>query len=487
MFKKFTVLFVAVLMAFSATFALGCKKEDGSQVTPKPEPPTIVEVEVDCNLEIEKDIIYVAAGDKTKVDIAEFTVDGKNANLSLLEYSSENEDVFTVDEKGTITAVNCGTSYVCVAYQGVIAKTRVEVGVSRNSLKEFASDAVKIHGRHTKNEAGALVFDNVNSGIELWFFGTECKVAFDVNETDSIAGGLTQYGFLRAYLDDEIKYGYENDIEELNVAGKRVALDKAGKGVVYTLASGLDEGYHRIQILKASEQRLNGDTRLTISSLVSEEDCLIVTAKEDKKDLKIDFYGDSITCGAGNLGENSEHIYNTNSDGTKTYAAYTARALNADSSVVSKSGLCVSAELVGKDISLEKCWENVSVHNPEKSETDFDANIVVINLGTNDYNDISKGNSSYADLTANIVKTLTVMRGKYTNAKFVWCYGLMNEVKEIKNAINAALEQMGGEKEGFYYVTLTIDTSGGATHPTVNGHISSARVLTEFIKENGLV
>ena len=63
----------------------------------------------------------------------------------------------------------------------------------------------------------------------------------------------------------------------------------------------------------------------------------------------------------------------------------------------------------------------------------------------------------------------------------------MNEVKEIKNAINAALEQMGGEKAGFYYVTLTIDTSGGATHPTVNGHISSARVLTEFIKENGLV
>ena len=255
MFKKFTVLFVAVLMAFSATFALGCKKEDGSQVTPKPEPPTIVEVEVDCNLEIEKDIIYVAAGDKTKVDIAEFTVDGKNANLSLLEYSSENEDVFTVDEKGTITAVNCGTSYVCVAYQGVTAKTRVEVGVSRNSLKEFASDAVKIHGRHTKNEAGALVFDNVNSGIELWFFGTECKVAFDVNETDSIAGGLTQYGFLRAYLDDEIKYGYENDIEELNVAGRRVALDKAGKGVVYTLASGLDEGYHRIQILKALNMR----------------------------------------------------------------------------------------------------------------------------------------------------------------------------------------------------------------------------------------
>ena len=491
MFKRFTVLIIAALIAFSAVFAIGCKSGGGSQVTPDPDPKPEsnppVQVEVDCKIEIEKDVIYAAAGDKVKVEIAEFTLDGKEADLSLLEYSSQDESVFTVDKEGTITAVGCGTSYVTAGFKGVTAKTRVEVGVSREELKSFSPGAVKIHGRYAKNAEGGLEFDNVNSGIELWFFGTECKVAFDVNETDSTAGGLTQYGFLRVYLDDEIKYGYENDVEELNVAGKRVALDKAGKGVVYTLAEGLDEGYHRIQILKASEQRLNGDTRLIVSSLVSEENCLVVKAAEGKKNIRIDFFGDSITCGAGNLGENSEHIYNTNGDGTKTYAAYTARALNADSNVVSKSGLCVSAELVGKDISLEKCWEGVSIHNQEKSGVDFGANLVVINLGTNDYLDIANGNSSYEDLTANIVKTLTAMRAKYTSAKFVWCYGLMNEVKEIKNAIIAALEQMGGENAGFYYVTLTVDTSGGATHPTVNGHIASARVLTEFIKEKGLI
>lgn len=481
---------IAAVIAFSAVFAVGCKKgDDSGDVPPSPKPiDPPASVEVDCKIEISKDVIYLAAGDRVDTDfISEFTLDGKAADLSLLEYSSEDENVFTVDKDGIITGVNCGTSYITAGYQGVVAKTRVEVGVSRDDLQNFLPNAVKIHGRYVKNAEGGLVFDNVNSGIELWFFGTECKVVFDVEETDSTAGGLTQYGFLRVYLDDEIKYGYEKDIEELNVAGRRIALDRTGKGIFYTLASGLDEGYHRIQILKASEQRLNGDTRLTVSYIVSEENCLIVTAAEGKKQTKIDFYGDSITCGAGNLGENSEHIYNTNGDGTKTYAAFTARALNADSSVVSKSGLCVSAELVGKDISLEKCWDSVSIHNQEKSGVDFDADLVVINLGTNDYADINNGNSTYADLTANIVKTLTAMRAKYTNAKFVWCYGLMNEVKDIKNAIVAALEEMGGESAGFYYVTLTVDTSGGATHPTVNGHIASARVLTDFIKEKGLI
>ncbi len=504
MFKRIILTLLIALLALSASLAIGCggnnpangsessfiesptESSSESNSESSSENPDQVR-EVECRLEIADDVIAVAAGDECETEIAEFTFDGENADKTLLEYSSSDENVFTVDENGIISAIGAGTAYVTASFQGVTAKTRVEVGVSRDSLKKFSEEAVKIHGRHVKNSDGKLVFDNVNSGIELWFFGTEFKVAFDVPKTTSTAAGLTQYGFLRVYLDDDIKYGYTTDIEELNVAGRRVALDKSGDGAVYTLASGLDEGYHRIQILKASEQRLNGDTRWVVSSLISDENCLVITAKESKKSIKIDFYGDSISCGAGNLGENSEHIYNTNGDGTKTYASFTARALNADSSVVSKSGLCVSAELVGKDLSLEKCWDNVSIHNNEKTEIDPDTNLVVINLGTNDFSDIYKGNSTYADLTAGIVRTLTAMKKKYTNAKFVWCYGLMNEVPDVKNAIVSALGQMGGEESGFYYVTLTVDTSGGATHPTVNGHIASARVLTDFIKNKGLI
>lgn len=441
-------------------------------------------------LELSDKKVDMRVGEDYDVNVSKFTLNNQNLDKSLLVYESDNEKVATVTD-GKITAVGLGDAVIKVSYGGTYKELIVSVDsypeiASMNAVENMTTDAVKIHGRCLR-ENGKLIFDNVNSGLELWFYGTECKVNFDVAETTGIYNGVVQYSYLRVFIDDQIKEGYQVDVEELNVSGKRIALTSLGENVTYTLASGLKEGFHRIQILKASEQRLNGDTRWVVTALNSDANCQILKTKTENK-LKIDFYGDSITCGAGALGEQAkgDYITNDNGDGTKTYAAFTARALNADCSVVSKSGLSVSAELTGKDLSLKKCWDNYSIHNSTKYQIDSETDLVVINLGTNDTNAVSQGKTDYATLTTDIVNVLTEMKQKYTKAKFVWCYGMMNEIPATKNAINDAITQMGGEEAGFYYLTLTVDTTGGATHPTVNGHIASARKLVNFIEEKNL-
>lgn len=442
------------------------------------------------SLDLSDKIAKLNVGDSYSVNVKEFMLDNKIADKALLQYSTENEKVATVTD-GVVKARGLGSTVIKVSYGDIFAELAVTVDAypavaALSDVKEMNSDAVKIHGRYVRDENDNLVFDNVNSGLEIWFYGTECRVNFNVAETSYVANGQIQYSFLRVYLDDEIKEGYDIDVEELNVSGKLVALSTFGDNVTYTLASGLEKDFHRIQILKASEQKLNGDTKWVVTALNSDENCQILKAKKEKQ-LKIDFYGDSISCGAGALGVSGEHIYNTNGDGTKTYASFTARALDADCSVVSKSGLCVAAELVGANLSLMERWDCVSVHNDTKYGIDPKTDLVVINLGTNDTQAVEQNKTSNRQLTEDIVTVLTAMREKYPVAKFVWCYGNMNEVGATRTAINNALDMLGGEQEGFYYVTMTVDTTGGATHPTVNGHIASARKLVQYIEEKNVV
>ena len=67
------------------------------------------------------------------------------------------------------------------------------------------------------------------------------------------------------------------------------------------------------------------------------ENGIVTPGKE--REFKIEFVGDSITCGYGVDDPVKEHHFKTSTeDATKTYAFKTAQALNADWSFVSVSG-----------------------------------------------------------------------------------------------------------------------------------------------------
>ena len=208
------------------------------------------------------------------------------------------------------------------------------------------------------------------------------------------------------------------------------------------------------------------------------EGCELLYRLPEEERLKIDFYGDSITAGQGNLAESSaEGISVANSDGTQTYAAFTAEALGSESDFIGYGGITVKApKYYGTDITMYSIWHWYSTLNRTEYPVDPDTDFVVINLGTNDAGVTGYGTQQFAQ---DYLSLLNDMSAAYPRAKFVLCYGMMGTTYFIEQGIRQTIEEFSGEA---YYCRLPSNLLGAGSHPTVEGHRAAAKTLTEFLK-----
>lgn len=119
----------------------------------------------------------------------------------------------------------------------------------------------------------------------------------------------------------------------------------------------------------------------------------------DKKDRKIEFIGDSITCGYGVLGK-PENLFSTETESADdAFAVQCARALDADYQLVSFSGIGVISRYIEPeenepltDVLMPALYPHTDAvlakrygWRPESWDfSSFCPQVVVINLGTND-------------------------------------------------------------------------------------------------------
>ena len=75
---------------------------------------------------LESNYVTLGVGQNYTVEIKKFVVDDVDADKSLLNYSSSNLQVVTVDGN-KVTAVGIGSAYVTVAYEKTTAKMLIEV------------------------------------------------------------------------------------------------------------------------------------------------------------------------------------------------------------------------------------------------------------------------------------------------------------------------------------------------------------------------
>lgn len=240
--------------------------------------------------------------------------------------------------------------------------------------------------------------------------------------------------------------------------------------------------------------------------------------------LKIEFIGDSITSGEGLAGGIDEWEWIPQwFCASKTYALQTAKALNADWSVVSQCGWGICW---GWDGNLHNAipphYENVcSVMRGDFQEKlgvnqkyDFGkgSDFVVINLGTNDNgaffqpawkdeNGIEHVLHTKSDKVASsedgqkiydgVKSFLKNIRHHNPNAKIIWCWGMIR-LETIPVFIKKAIDDFSVENDDKKVFSLELDSmedveklpedKGSRGHPGPKTHKLAFQKLYDFLK-----
>ncbi|MCM1314816.1 MAG: GDSL-type esterase/lipase family protein [Alistipes senegalensis] len=151
-----------------------------------------------------------------------------------------------------------------------------------------------------------------------------------------------------------------------------------------------------VKIIHLSEAN-NGAVGVSEIKTVSDSPAPVVPVPE--KELSIEFIGDSITCAYGVEGKSAYENFSTTTENfMKSYAYLTAKKLNADYSAVSYSGHGIISGYsedgkINTNSLVPSYYKDYGSLNDYAKPWDFTKkpnDVVVINLGTNDYSYVSK-------------------------------------------------------------------------------------------------
>ena len=333
------------------------------------------------------------------------------------------------------------------------------------ALKDI-QNRINFYGRTAEFKNG-LIVDHVGAGIEFTAY-VEGEVKLSISQTTNAS--MTSY--YTVWIDGVRQ-------EERLMANKR----SFGK---FTIANFAEGGVHTIRVLKQNEL----GTSISVFKDLSFTGYLMDVA--EKRDLYIEFLGDSITSGYGNMmyvdgigDPNATPVSAVNSDGTRAWAFLAAEKLNARSTIISDSGIGVVYEhglVAGRRMS--NFWKYISFARQDLGQfysTDA-PDLMVINLGTNDkWNNIAD-----SEMITGVKDLIEQVRSTYAkDIPIVWCGGMMYDAKE--DAVKKALKELGGTDNGLYYLRLNADGSGGGGHPGPESHEENATKLVNYLKSNNLV
>ncbi len=212
-----------------------------------------------------------------------------------------------------------------------------------------------------------------------------------------------------------------------------------------------------------------------------------------EKELKIEFIGDSITCAYGVEGKSAGESFKTTTENfMKSYAYLTAQLLDADYSAVSYSGHGIisgyTSGAKNTDQIVPKLYENTGnlpdyAHSWDFSASDND--VVVINLGTNDYSYLQKEPEGGSDeFVAGYVDFLGMVRKNNPKAYIICTMGTMGGNDVVYPLIEQAVKKFGDEKVSCYesaIQNMQLDGIGSDYHPSLATQQNSAYVLADKI------
>ena len=218
-------------------------------------------------------------------------------------------------------------------------------------------------------------------------------------------------------------------------------------------------------------------------------------------ELKLEFIGDSITCGYGVEGIWEKDIFTTQQERPdKAYAFLTAKALGAEYHLCSWSGIGITSGYVDPETVnlpetgwlMQSVWpytdKSLSIRlglEPEvwNADSRFNPDIVIINLGTNDISWIRGIEDRRLTYIAQLRHLMESVHRRSPKAAILCCLGIMGEAlnASVKEAVELFKKDFPNTKADYLLFTEQKPEDGIGTdwHPSPVTHKKAAALLTQ--------
>lgn len=257
---------------------------------------------------------------------------------------------------------------------------------------------------------------------------------------------------------------------------------------LYRVASGLADQEHTVELFKRTEP-LVGQVQLLGLELEKGRKLLPIPARRDRR---IEFVGDSITCGYGNESANEkEHFAPNTENNYLAYGALAARDLGAEYAAIAWSGKW----LFGNN-AIPLLYDLALPGDPQ-SKWDFSSWVpqaVVVNLGTNDFGPRNPTEEEWQGAYRSFIQTL---RKNYPQCHVFCAVGSMmsdayppgrralTTIRLYTTGLVESLRKAGDKKVHFVEFDPQDPKNGlgGDWHPSLKTHRLMADRLVALVKK----
>jgi len=356
-----------------------------------------------------------------------------------------------------MSCVTIMSTYNDASMESGVIKKKVEFYKNKNYFSPNNKKLVYT-GRIDFSDSSQPRFDWPGSSVKIKFFGTSCSVVLD--------DGGNNY--------------------EIILDGKSIkTLVTESTKELYVLAENLESKEHLIELYKRTEASFG--LGIFKGVVLSKEGYLIQAPILEKK---IEFIGDSITCGYGNEGSSptcdSLRPYENN---YMAFGPITARHFNAQAHIISISGKGVvhnyGERVMKSPQPLPYFYKRILQHSTKKwNFKKWQPDIIVLGLGSNDYSTgFLPDDKTFINAYVNFLKTI---RKFNPNSDIICLVTRQNKKKLVKN-IKEAVELFSSEDAHVFtmgFSEFDQNELGCDYHPNVNMHKQMAKELIAFIEKN---
>ncbi|HEY9059092.1 MAG TPA: SGNH/GDSL hydrolase family protein [Pseudobacteroides sp.] len=251
------------------------------------------------------------------------------------------------------------------------------------------------------------------------------------------------------------------------------------------LASGLTNGNHEVVLWKRTEAS-QGEVQFLGFTFDSGK----LLAPPPAPERKIEFIGDSITCAYGNEGTSKEQPFTPkNENSYLSYAAITARSLNASANLIAWSGIGITMNYggAGGQLIQDRYLMTLPQSGVQWDFKKYIPQVIVINIGTNDFSTVTPDKAKFIN---NYKALVSKIRTNYPDAHvfctigpMLWGTGLESCRSYVTEVVND-FKSKGDSKVYMMEYPQQSEANGYGEdwHPSLKTHQLMADQLTKEIK-----